>query len=260
MKKLIFILLLALALTSCEKEEEVMTYKPTIMVNDKLYATTLEACEVEAFEKSGRITSSINSSKAPEVNDQSNFGSGFDYDIKDDVRVDILLDGKCTIFANSDKPTITYLRSYEDKGYTHHIYLFNSFGFEFENMSIISKLYRKESWGEGNIDVIPIETSGFYLDLFYSNDDYHTAIKITNNPNIANYTLLSIDHDDKDFMISSLESKQDSQYIKANEEIPMALFMFKKGEAQKEYTMSGSLRNHDDIDADGAAYYAITFE
>ena len=50
MKKLIFILLLALALTSCEKEEEVMTYKPTIMVNDKLYATRLEACDAEAFE------------------------------------------------------------------------------------------------------------------------------------------------------------------------------------------------------------------
>ena len=260
MKKIMIILLLVLALTACEKEEEVMVYKPTIMINDKLYATTLEACDVEDFEKSGTITSSINSSKVPEIIDQSNIGSGFDYDIKDDVRVDILLDGKCTIFASSDEPTITYLRSYEDEGYTHHIYLFDSFDFEFENMSIISKLYRGESWGEGNIDVIPIETSGFYLDLFYSNDDYHTSLKITNDPDTSTYALLSIDHDKSDFLISSLEPKQDSQYIKANEEIPMALFMFKKGEAQKEFTMSGSLKNHDVIDADGAAYYAITFE
>ena len=78
---------------------------PMVMVNGTLYLDT--GLESEAMERTdhvdGEITSQVDSSKEPIVNDQSNFGTGYIYQFgKTEGTVDLLIDGRWWIFATEE--------------------------------------------------------------------------------------------------------------------------------------------------------------
>ena len=78
---------------------------PNIMVNDCLYHTTgelydgrfyLEAKEEDynqQFEVNGTITSSVEGYELPHENNQSNFGSGYEYHIVDAENILVRIEG-----------------------------------------------------------------------------------------------------------------------------------------------------------------------
>ena len=113
MKKLFLILCLIL-ISGCNmstnnpSETEIIeenSVAPNIMVNDCLYHTTgelydgrfyLEAKEEDynqQFEVNGTITSSVEGYELPHENNQSNFGSGYEYHIVDAENVLVRIEG-----------------------------------------------------------------------------------------------------------------------------------------------------------------------
>lgn len=69
-------------------------YAPNIMVNDRHYHTTGEIDNNHQFEVDGTITSSVDESEIPHENNQSNFGTGYEYDIISDSIVYVCIDNK----------------------------------------------------------------------------------------------------------------------------------------------------------------------
>ena len=76
-----------------------------VMVNGTLYLDT--GLESEAMERTdhvdGEITSQVDSSKEPTVNDQSNFGTGYGYQYgKKEGTIELLINGRWWIFATEE--------------------------------------------------------------------------------------------------------------------------------------------------------------
>ena len=67
---------------------------PNIMINNQLYHTSGIAAENEQFEIDGVITSTVDASKIPNKNGQSNFGVGYEYAIINDDVIYVNREGK----------------------------------------------------------------------------------------------------------------------------------------------------------------------
>lgn len=110
MKKCFVPLLLLLLLTACgevpaeEVESEQWDFPPMVMVDGELYldsgysSTLTERCGTP----DGTITSSVDGSQRPGENDQSNFGTGYDYQIIGDGVIELLLNDKWRVFETEE--------------------------------------------------------------------------------------------------------------------------------------------------------------
>lgn len=67
---------------------------PNIMINNQHYSTTGIVIENELFDIDGVITSTVDETKIPNKNGQSNFGIGYEYTIINDDVIYINLEGK----------------------------------------------------------------------------------------------------------------------------------------------------------------------
>lgn len=110
MKKLLVPLFLLVLLCACgeqkvnENESEQWDFPPMVMVNGELYldtgypSTITERCGTP----DGTITSSVDGSERPTENDQSNFGTGYDYQITGEGQIELLLNDKWRVFATEE--------------------------------------------------------------------------------------------------------------------------------------------------------------
>lgn len=91
---------------SCTSEAPML-----VMVNDVVYKNTGYVCSaVGCGTMDGKISTSVNSSETPTENDQSNFGSGYDYQYSSEGQIIVDIDGERLIFRDS-KSTDTSIPS-----------------------------------------------------------------------------------------------------------------------------------------------------
>lgn len=85
-----------ITLDDIEKEENLQCdLIPMVMINDKLYFDTNKvSTEARCGVMDGEITSEVLSTETPTENNQSNFGTGFGYQIWSNDTIQILIDGK----------------------------------------------------------------------------------------------------------------------------------------------------------------------
>ncbi len=109
MKKLFVPLFLLLLFTACgeqkvEEESKQWDFPPMVMVDGELYLDT--GCPSTITERcgtpDGTISSSVDGSERPVENDQSNFGTGYDYQITGEGQIELLLNGKWRVFATEE--------------------------------------------------------------------------------------------------------------------------------------------------------------
>lgn len=76
-------------------------YPPTVMVEGELYQDMgyVNGC-VKCDTADGEITSSVDGSKLPEKDNESNFGTGYEYQLWDDAHINVKIDDKWVIFQN----------------------------------------------------------------------------------------------------------------------------------------------------------------
>lgn len=96
MKKslLISLIFCLIMISGCSDIQEENAAAPNVMINNKFYHTTGIVAEDEGFEVSGKIKSSVDGTKIPYKNNQSNFGVGMEYAIISDDVVYVNADGK----------------------------------------------------------------------------------------------------------------------------------------------------------------------
>lgn len=93
-------LIIPMLLASCKENTDIKEgydggiCAPNIMINDRHYHTTGEVNNEYQFEADGTITSSVSNSEIPFENNQSNFGTGYKYDIISDSTVYVYINDK----------------------------------------------------------------------------------------------------------------------------------------------------------------------
>lgn len=74
---------------------------PMVMVGGRLYQSMgYVNSAVKCGTADGEITSFVDGSKSPEKDDESNFGSGYEYQLLDESHISVKLNGKWTIFQD----------------------------------------------------------------------------------------------------------------------------------------------------------------
>ena len=87
------------------KEAETWDLIPMVMVNGTLYLDTGHESTIEARcgMMDGEITSQVDGSKQPTVDDQSNFGTGYGYQYgATEETIELFMNGKWWIFATEE--------------------------------------------------------------------------------------------------------------------------------------------------------------
>lgn len=100
------------------KEAETWALIPMVMVNGTLYLDT--GYESDAIERTdhfdGEITSQVDGSERPSVDDQSNFGTGYGYQYgKTEGTIELLMNGKWWIFATEEARQAIQFPAAEDE-------------------------------------------------------------------------------------------------------------------------------------------------
>lgn len=100
------------------KEAETWALIPMVMVNGTLYLDT--GYEGDAIERTdhfdGEITSQVDGSERPSVDDQSNFGTGYGYQYgKTEGTIELLMNGKWWIFATEEARQAIQFPATEDE-------------------------------------------------------------------------------------------------------------------------------------------------
>lgn len=100
------------------KEAETWALIPMVMVNETLYLDT--GYESDAIERTdhfdGEITSQVDGSERPSVDDQSNFGTGYGYQYgKTEGTIELFMNGKWWIFATEEARQKIQFPSIEDE-------------------------------------------------------------------------------------------------------------------------------------------------
>lgn len=100
------------------KEAETWALIPMVMVNGTLYLDT--GYESDAIERTdhfdGEITSQVDGSKRPSVDDQSNFGTGYGYQYgKTEGTIELFMNGKWWIFATEEARQAIQFPAAEDE-------------------------------------------------------------------------------------------------------------------------------------------------
>ena len=100
------------------KEAETCDLIPMVMVNGTLYLDTGHESKIEARcgVMDGEITSQVDGSKQPTVDDQSNFGTGYGYQYgATEGTIELFMNGKWWIFATEDPRQKIQFPSIEDE-------------------------------------------------------------------------------------------------------------------------------------------------
>lgn len=100
------------------KEAETWDLIPMVMVNGTLYLDTGHESKIEARcgVMDGEITSQVDGSKQPTVDDQSNFGTGYGYQYgAAEGTIDLIMNGKWWIFATEEARQKIQFPSIEDE-------------------------------------------------------------------------------------------------------------------------------------------------
>ncbi len=100
------------------KEAETWALIPMVMVNGTLYLDT--GYESDAIERTdhfdGKITSQVDGSERPSVDDQSNFGTGYGYQYgKTEGTIELFMNGKWWIFATEEARQAIQFPAAEDE-------------------------------------------------------------------------------------------------------------------------------------------------
>ena len=100
------------------KEAETWALIPMVMVNGTLYLDT--GYESDAIERTdhfdGEITSQVDVSERPSVDDQSNFGTGYGYQYgKTEGTIELFMNGKWWIFATEEARQAIQFPATEDE-------------------------------------------------------------------------------------------------------------------------------------------------
>ena len=100
------------------KEAETWDLIPMVMVNGTLYLDTGHESKIEARcgVMDGEITSQVDGSKQPTVDDQSNFGTGYGYQYgANEGTIELFMNGKWWIFATEEARQKIQFPSIEDE-------------------------------------------------------------------------------------------------------------------------------------------------
>ena len=100
------------------KETETWDLIPMVMVNGTLYLDTGHESKIEARcgVMDGEITSQVDGSKQPTVDDQSNFGTGYGYQYgANEGTIELFMNGKWWIFATEEARQKIQFPSIEDE-------------------------------------------------------------------------------------------------------------------------------------------------
>lgn len=108
MKKLIALTLATVLIIfayGCVKEKHLTLndLPPTVMVDGKLYTDTNTEAHPKEYKADGKINTEVPQTETPKENNQSNFGTGYDYHFREDGSLEINIDGRWYIF----KPEIS---------------------------------------------------------------------------------------------------------------------------------------------------------
>lgn len=89
-----------------EKEAETLEWDkiPMVMVNGKLYYDTGKESDIDGRcgVMDGKITSTVDGSETPTVDNQSNFGTGFEYQYGADDTIEIFMNKKWIVFEHRE--------------------------------------------------------------------------------------------------------------------------------------------------------------
>lgn len=118
MKKLIAITLATIFILltyGCVKNKNLALddFPPTVMVNGKIYIDTGKEAYPKENTSDGKINTKVEQSEVPCKNDQSNFGTGYDYHFCEDGNLEINIDGKWYIFEQEPTKEVITLKIIE---------------------------------------------------------------------------------------------------------------------------------------------------
>ena len=152
MKKIIASLLASLfVFAGCAGEEKVAAPTPSesqelndlvpmVMVDGKLYLDSgEESTEARCGVMDGKITSSVPQSEKPKENDQSNFGTGYEYQMGPGA-VHVVMNGKWMIFKEEAGENRISSLSSQSKEFVN---------LEKEDAEFLKELFKEGSWEEG---------------------------------------------------------------------------------------------------------------
>lgn len=112
--------LLLVGCTPKEQQEAHHAMIPTVMIDGKLYYDTGRFDDTPRCGMvDGTITSSVESWQLPEQDDESNFGTGYGYQRRDENTVDINIKGVgwCVFEHGSGQGKIKFRNKWYDKGF-----------------------------------------------------------------------------------------------------------------------------------------------
>lgn len=90
-----------------EREELIASYPPSIKIDGITYQDTgMINSGVTCGTVSGKVTSTVESSKLPEKDGQSNFGKGYEYQTWDENYINVKIDNQWVLFRNIDSKKI----------------------------------------------------------------------------------------------------------------------------------------------------------
>lgn len=98
----IMVILIVLALAGCGETQK-YDYPPCVMVDNVVYQDTGFVSSMPSYGAvDGEIVSTVDSTEMPSENDQSNFGSGYQYQRISEDQIIVIIHGKRIIFRNTE--------------------------------------------------------------------------------------------------------------------------------------------------------------
>lgn len=98
----IMVILIVLALAGCGETQK-YDYPPCVMVDNVVYQDTGFVSSMPSYGAvDGEIVSTVDSTEMPSENDQSNFGSGYQYQRISEDQIIVIINGKRIIFRNTE--------------------------------------------------------------------------------------------------------------------------------------------------------------
>ena len=179
-----------------DKHSSVNDFPPTVMVDGKIYVDTGKEVNPKENTSDGKISSRVAQSEKPNEDNQSNFGTGYDYHFCEDGNLEINIDGKWYVFEYEPTEEIITLKIV-DKDENNNLILAgeNSHDVFSLNTNDVGIYFDDEKTDSSVLNLgmkINVTYGGYILETFPSMLDSVTKIEVSSKDDIDNNGYFSL--------------------------------------------------------------------